>query len=161
MENQDISVSPTSLCPNCHRSLPAQSFPRVELAKLRSNFLPSSTEKSSTRHILEREKDQLKLYGEELDRLDGIVKILKEERRKLARQIEEHESWIAGIRHLPVQYLAKIFLLVCASEDGTLSIIRKSGGKTQITAPALTLAGLASLEKCCILLSSFMDVHPC
>ncbi|KAF9259435.1 hypothetical protein L218DRAFT_665113 [Marasmius fiardii PR-910] len=161
MENQDIS--PTLLCPNCSRSfVPAQSFPPVELARLRANVLPSSTEKSHTRHILEQEKDELKLYDEELDHLDGIVKILKEKRNKLAAQIKERKSWIAGIRRLPVEVLEEIFLLPCSSKNGTLTISKEGLKKTQFTAPPLTLAQVSchwrNVAFCCPRLWTSIDV---
>ncbi|KAF9259436.1 hypothetical protein L218DRAFT_665133 [Marasmius fiardii PR-910] len=144
MENQDITVSSTLLCPNCNRSfVPAHSFPGVKLAQLRSNFLPSSTEKSHTRHILEQEKDQLKLYDEELDLLDGIVKILKEKRENLTGKIKERESWMAGIRRLPVELLVEIFLLVChcSSTETMLFLSQKKSIDSHFDfAPPLTLS---------------------
>ncbi|KAF9259440.1 hypothetical protein L218DRAFT_1079864 [Marasmius fiardii PR-910] len=136
IENQEIS--PTLPCPNCNRSfVPAQSFPRVELATPRSNSLPSLTKKNYTRHILEQEKNQLKLYDEELD--IGIARILKEKKNSLARQIEERENWMAGIRRLPVEVLEEIFLFVCSSKDWKTLFIHQAV-ETVIIAPALTLS---------------------
>ncbi|KAG7085374.1 hypothetical protein E1B28_002937 [Marasmius oreades] len=122
MENTASTITPT-VCPTYNKSLlPPPSFPGLELALLRSNIPPSSTERRHMCQILEIEKDQLKLYGEELDCRVGIAKKLREERSCLERRIRERESWLAGIRRLPVEILTEIFSIFCSMYDHALAI---------------------------------------
>ncbi|KAF9257622.1 hypothetical protein L218DRAFT_990955 [Marasmius fiardii PR-910] len=143
-------MSPTLLCPQCNASfIPPPTFPSVEQA-LHSNVLPSNEERSLAHGILEQERYQLKLYDEELDRLDGIAKKLREERDGLARRIRLREGWsrssASGIQRLPAEALAEIFSHLCSASDYTLSIVGKHRDNKddvdyqELSAPPLTLS---------------------
>ncbi|KAF9261510.1 hypothetical protein L218DRAFT_488187 [Marasmius fiardii PR-910] len=143
-------MSPTLLCPQCNASfIPPPTFPSVEQA-LHSNVLPSNEERSLAHGILEQERYQLKLYDEELDRLDGITKKLREERDGLARRIKLREGWsrssASGIQRLPAEALAEIFSHLCSASDYTLPIVGKHIDNKEhvdyqeLSAPPLTLS---------------------
>ncbi|KAG7085375.1 hypothetical protein E1B28_002938 [Marasmius oreades] len=141
MENPASTIAPTTCLKRNTSLLPPPSFPALELAQLRLNHPPSSSERSHACKILEKEKDQLKWYDKELNRLIGIVNKLKEERSCLERRIMERENWLAGIRHLPIEILAEIFSISCSTYDHALAIYKLEGkGETVVTAPVLALS---------------------
>ncbi|KAF9255021.1 hypothetical protein L218DRAFT_912775 [Marasmius fiardii PR-910] len=149
----------TLLCPTCNASfVPIPTFPAVDQDQLRANIVPSSTVKSDMCEVLEKERHQLSLYDEELDRLDRIVKKLRRERDCLAGRIRERESWSAPIRRVPVEILVEIFLTLHSTWKRTLKIFRKetddpaeediftekygsqSGNEAYVSSPPLALA---------------------
>ncbi|KAF9257133.1 hypothetical protein L218DRAFT_965601 [Marasmius fiardii PR-910] len=143
MDNQDTTTSPTPLCPKCNTAFsPIPLFPAINLAQLRSNAIPSSTEKIRIRAILEIEKDQLRLYDEELDRLEGVVKKLREERNRLEQRLRNRKGWMAGIRRLPVELLVKIFSHLSSASDSTLTIYldKDEDDAEVVLAPSLILS---------------------
>ncbi|KAF9259430.1 hypothetical protein L218DRAFT_665049 [Marasmius fiardii PR-910] len=123
------------------------SFPDIDIALLRSNIIPSLTEKIHTQKLLGEEKDHLKQYDEELNRLKKIVRKLRKERDAFEAQIWKRQSWITGIRRLPVGILLEIFSRVVFSESDALLTI------TQVCTPAHGSSKLVKSAVCSPLLT--------
>ncbi|KAF9259431.1 hypothetical protein L218DRAFT_665073 [Marasmius fiardii PR-910] len=61
---------------------------------LRSNIIPSPTEKTHAQKLLEEEKGRLKQYDEGLNRLNEILRRLRKEMDALEARIRKRQSWI-------------------------------------------------------------------
>ncbi|KAK7058483.1 hypothetical protein VNI00_002117 [Paramarasmius palmivorus] len=111
------------LCQKCNTPFqlddtPQSRHPRVEIQILRSNVLPSPSERSQIQRLIKAEKSDLNQLEQTIKHVQGILKELKNRRDALCKEIQRRRSWRAPIRKFPVEVLKEIFAHVCFGDDG-------------------------------------------
>ncbi|KAL0569954.1 hypothetical protein V5O48_012003 [Marasmius crinis-equi] len=86
--------------------LPAQPIPQNIL---HSDHIPSETDIPQNRVILEQEEELLRMYDEEIARLQPILENLKHQRSQVQDRINKRRSVISVLRRFPTEILGEIF----------------------------------------------------
>ncbi|KAK7060162.1 hypothetical protein VNI00_000926 [Paramarasmius palmivorus] len=141
--------TPTTLCDTCqHKLVPNKQcihHPPISVDALRSGRVYSDAEREETAAILELERDELRRYDEELDRLHRIVEKLEVERNVLRRNIASRENYISPIRRVPFEVWEKVFLEVAYSTSGySLQISAVGRKKSKVIAHPVALSHVCS-----------------
>ncbi|KAK7464102.1 hypothetical protein VKT23_006264 [Stygiomarasmius scandens] len=107
------------LCNRCHHEFIGYNVDMLPSAfsRLRSNYIPSVTERSQIQLSGDEFQRDIEKYGREISRLRSILNQLEEEQRMLQQCAERLVGLLIPIRKLPTEILGEIFAFLCAPKS--------------------------------------------
>ncbi|KAK7041745.1 hypothetical protein VNI00_009034 [Paramarasmius palmivorus] len=104
----------TILCNRCRAEfIPSADYPPIPVPVLRSNAVPTKTERIQTIAIVELEIRELQRYVVELAHLRRVVDKLESEKAVLEQRINQRKNWSSTLRRMPPEIWRQIFSLSC------------------------------------------------
>ncbi|KAJ7587426.1 hypothetical protein C8J56DRAFT_941879 [Mycena floridula] len=125
-------------CPHCHKNtdFQPQTATHAQWLKLKSRLRsPQLSYPTSSESLLSAVQDDLRRCQEEINRQQGYLVALENQRKMLERHVEATQALSAPIRQIPPELLSRIFYLACG-----INVV----GRDKIMVPALNLAAVCS-----------------
>ncbi|KAL0072290.1 hypothetical protein AAF712_000052 [Marasmius tenuissimus] len=89
--------------PNLNQTVP------LPTNAVRSDYVPADEQVRQTAEQLEKDEETVRLYDEEISRLETVLKTLMEGKKRVKRRMEERRAMMSAIRRLPNEVLSEIF----------------------------------------------------
>ncbi|KAL1743127.1 hypothetical protein HDZ31DRAFT_41632 [Schizophyllum fasciatum] len=111
------------LCSRCGYAIenePAVTLKDLDILRTGALLAPSDAERVSD--ALQTTEIRFNTMEKEIDVLQGLLRQLREQRRRLSRRLHVQRAYLAPVRRLPEEVLAQIFDLCCLENRGLAHI---------------------------------------